>query len=112
MLSLSIGNFPDADDVSQIGQRGIGCQVGTGGTLPGVDHILGRDGFAIMEFGIFTQMEGINHPIRADIPRLGQIGSQIQFRVEGDEAAKGKFIPGAQCGGGIVVPGIGGLASG
>ncbi len=102
----------DADDIAQVRQRRIRSQLGTGRAFPRIDDILCSDRFSIMELCAFTQVKRVHHAVSADLPGFGQIGCQVQLRIEGDQPAVEQFVSGAVGGGGVVVAGIRGLAAG
>ena len=111
VFGLACCQLIDANDITQIRQRRIRSELRTGRTLPRIDDILRGNGFSIMELRAFTQVKCVHHSVRADLPGCGQIGCQIQLRIERDQSAVEQFVTGAVSGGGVVVAGICGFAS-
>ena len=64
MLGFTAMHIRHSDYIPQVGQDGIGIGGRSCGTFPRINDILGHYGPAILEPGIWTQVECVNRAIR------------------------------------------------
>jgi hypothetical protein len=64
--------------------RGPICQQ----EFEGGPHVGGGDGLAVVPLGVTVEFEGVDQPVIADGPLLGQIGLDRVVGIEGDQGPK------------------------
>ena len=87
LVCLAVEVLLGAKDVVQVGVGDRRRGVGRGGSLQGPLEVLGRYGLAVVELRVGPQLEGIYSAV-FDGPALGDVGHQLEVRVQGDETAE------------------------
>ncbi len=111
VLRLPGGHLLHPHDIAEIDEGRIRSQRRAGRALPRIHHILRGHGTPVVEGGVRPQVEDIDHPVRADAPALGQVGRQVEARVEGHQPAEDALVARAPRRGRIVIARVVGFAA-